>query len=154
MTDQTNNEKTKISGRFEEKRWPLISEGEYIAVIKSWDTFPAFDRHKLLISCELEYDGQKCELAYFCNLKIDKAKNILAPSKRSNLSKISRTLLEAKDSTYDLNDLPGIQCIVKVGTCTQDDRKVAKKPSDYYSVIRSFRLPENVPEEDLDDIPF
>lgn len=155
MKASTQTSKSKISGYFEEVKRPLIPEGDYVTTIKNWEAMQMFDRYKLIIHCEI-YEGEKLHLiAYFCNLILDENKKIKLPGKRSNFHKMVKSLLKQNDNLYNLDDLIGLKCIATVGTCTTDDKKQNKPESEHYSVIRTFRLIQELPDEiQDDDMPF
>ncbi len=154
MKHPAKDTKSKISGYFEEIKRPLITEGEYLVTIQNWESIQMYDRYKLVIHCEVQDGDQVHPMAYFCNLMLDTEKKIKLPGKRSNFYKMTKSLLKRNNALYNLDDLINLKCIAVVGTCTVDDRKQLKPESEHYSVIRSFRLKDEISETHFDDVPF
>lgn len=131
---------TKISGKFSEIIRPLIPPGIYPVTIKEWKVNEIiFGRPKLIILCEVLYDGRMLELAHFCNVDLDENKNIQSPGRRSNLYKLVRALCP-NTKHHDLDNLIGINCYGVVATSTLDDRKQLKPVSEHYSKINALHL--------------
>lgn len=137
---------------------PLINEGEYPGLIKSWDVHKQFGSDKLLLHVSINVNTKNIDLTYFANIKRGENGEINAPTSTSSFAKLLKNLFPmSKFEDINLNDLIDMSCIASVVTVGTDFCRQPLSPDKKYSKIKDiYRHKEEwvPPPAYEDDIPF
>jgi hypothetical protein len=137
---------------------PLIKEGVYPGLIKSWDVHKQFGSDKLLLHVSINTNTETIDLTYFANIKRDEHGEINAPTSTTSFAKLLKNLFPgSKFEDINLNDLIDMSCMASVVTVGTDFCRQPLSTEKRYSKIKDIGRHK---AEDIsspayeDDIPF